>query len=97
MRGWYKLWFGTDIPENSLGMGHGMMMSGGMMGNVTDITKLESAKPFEKEFIEQMIPHHQMAIMMVTMLLQGTEREEMKVLGQAIINAQSKEIDQMRL
>ena len=43
-----------------------------------------------------MIPHHQMAIMMATMLLQGTERGEMKALAQAIINAQSKEIDQMR-
>ncbi len=97
MRGWYKSWFSADVPKNSMGMGHGMMMSGGMMGNATDIATLEFAKPFDKEFIEQMIPHHQMAIMMATMLLQGTERGKMKVLGQEIIDAQSKEIDQMRL
>jgi uncharacterized protein (DUF305 family) len=37
-----------------------------------------------------------MAIMMTTMLLQGTDREEMKTLARAIIDAQSREIDQMR-
>src|SRR4030042_2896875 len=95
MRGWYKSWYGTDVPVDSLseGMGRGM---GGMMGDSTDIKTLENAKPFDKEFIEQMIPHHQMAIMMATMLLQGTDREEMKTLAQAIIDAQSREIDQMR-
>lgn len=91
MRGWYKSWYGTDVPEDSLSVG-----MGGMMGDATDIKTLENAKPFDKEFIEQMIPHHQMAIMMATMLLQGTDREEMKTLAQAIIDAQSREIDQMR-
>jgi uncharacterized protein (DUF305 family) len=95
MRGWYKSWYGTDVPVGSLseGMSRGM---GGMMGDSTDIKTLENAKPFDKEFIEQMIPHHQMGIMMATMLLQGTDREEMKTLAQAIIDAQSREIDQMR-
>jgi len=93
MRGWYKSWYGTDVPEDSLSVGRDM---GGMMGDATDIKTLENAKPFDKEFIEQMIPHHQMAIMMATMLLQGTDREEMKTLAQAIIDAQSREIDQMR-
>jgi uncharacterized protein (DUF305 family) len=95
MRGWYKSWYGTDVPIDSFpeGMGRGM---GGMMGDSTDIKTLENAKPFDKEFIEQMIPHHQMAIMMATMLLQGTDREEMKTLAQAIIDGQSREIDQMR-
>lgn len=98
MREWYKSWYGADVPENSLsgGMGGDMMMRGGMMGDVADMKSLENAKPFDKEFIEQMIPHHQMAIMMATMLLRGTEREEMKTLAQAIIDAQSEEIGKMR-
>jgi uncharacterized protein (DUF305 family) len=100
MRQWYKSWYDTNVPENSSstgrGMGGGMMMRGGMMGDATDMDALENAKPFDKEFIEQMIPHHQMAIMMATMLLRGTDRAEMKTLGQAIIDAQSREIDQMR-
>ena len=100
MGAWYKLWFGQDVPDTASGMrmGHGIMMKmhGGMMGDTTDITKFESAKPFDREFIEQMIPHHQMAVMMATMLLPETEREEMRTLAQAIIGAQSREIDQMR-
>lgn len=102
MRKWYRSWYDTDVPEKSVyegmggrGMGGGMM-GGGMMGDATDVNALRNAKQFDKEFIEQMIPHHQMAIMMTTMLLQGTERKEMKTLGQAIIDTQSKEIDQMR-
>lgn len=77
------------------GMGGGMMNMG-MMGDSTDIETLKTAKPFDKEFIEQMIPHHQMAIMMATMLLRGTNRQEMKTLGQNIIDAQSREIEEMR-
>ncbi|MCX9082840.1 MAG: DUF305 domain-containing protein [Candidatus Methanoperedens sp.] len=96
MREWYKSWYDKDVPvdSSSMGMGRGM---GGMMDDGTDIKTLENAKPFDKEFIEQMIPHHQMAIMMATMLLQGTDRKEMKTLAQAIIDAQSREIGQMRL
>ena len=93
MREWYKLWYGEDVPESSSGFG---MIFGGMMGDATDIEMLESADPFDKELIEQMIPHHQMGIMMANMLLRGTEREEMKILAQEIIDAQSREIVSMR-
>ena len=94
MREWYKSWYDTDVPESSTGLG---IMSGGLIGDETDIEMLESAKPFDKELIEQMIPHHQMGVMMATMLLRGTEREEMKTLAQAIIDTQSKEIESMRI
>lgn len=92
MRRLYKSWYDKDVPVDSSSMG-----MGGMMDDGTDVKTLGNAKPFDKEFIEQMIPHHQMAIMMATMLLQGTDREEMKTLAQAIIDAQSREIGQMRL
>jgi uncharacterized protein (DUF305 family) len=67
-----------------------------MMGDETDIDELENADDFDKEFIEQMIPHHQMAIMMANMLLNSTERKEMETLAQNIIKAQTKEINDMR-
>src|SRR3989344_815843 len=71
MKEWYQSWFGNDVSNisSSMGQGMGMMMNGGMMGNETDTKTLENAKPFDKEFIEQMIPHHQMAVMMAQMLL----------------------------
>lgn len=98
MKQWYKSWFGNEVPSVSVSMGHdmGTMMHGGMMGNETDAKTLENAKPFDKAFIEQMIPHHQMAVMMAQMLSSSTNRPEMRQLGENIVSAQTKEINQMR-
>ncbi|MGM0365010.1 MAG: DUF305 domain-containing protein [Actinomycetota bacterium] len=88
MRSWYKSWYGTEVPESAI---EGM----GIMGDMTDLKSLENAELFDREFIEQMIPHHQTAIMMASMLLNRTEHEEMKKLAKDIIRTQTKEINQM--
>ena len=92
MRSWYKSWYGTDVPSNSSMMGFGM----GMMGNRTDLNQLENAEPFDKEFIEQMIPHHQMGIMMAKIILNNSNRQEIRSLAESIIKTQSFEIEEMR-
>lgn len=102
LRQWYQAWYGTAVPDDSSLMGHDMSMGRGvmhmgMMGDETDVDRLETAAPFDKAFIEQMIPHHQMAVMMANMLLPEAERAEMKQLANAIIEAQTREINQMRL
>lgn len=100
MKDWYKDWFGTDVPKNfdvEMGMGRGMMHGGMMGGNTSDIEALKNADNFDKAFLEEMIPHHQMAVMMAEMLLSGTNRQEMKLLAKDIIEAQESEIEQMRL
>jgi uncharacterized protein (DUF305 family) len=43
-----------------------------------------------------MIPHHQMAIMMSTMVLNSARNQEIRDLAQAIIDGQSAEIQQMQ-
>ncbi|MEK7138265.1 MAG: DUF305 domain-containing protein [Patescibacteria group bacterium] len=98
MKQWYKSWFGNEVSNLNSSMGHGMgmMMHGGMMGNETDTKTLENAKPFDKVFIEGMILHHQMAIMMAQMLSNSTNRPETEELAKNIISAQTKEINQMR-
>ncbi|MBI4129880.1 DUF305 domain-containing protein [Candidatus Roizmanbacteria bacterium] len=101
MKSWYRDWFGLELPAGTQVMRqHGMMggssMHMGMMGDNTDITRLETATDFDRAFIEEMIPHHQMAVMMASMLKNGTAREEMGNLADDIIAAQSSEIDQMR-
>jgi uncharacterized protein (DUF305 family) len=99
MKGWYKDWYKAEVPVDStagMGMGRGMMQGGMMGGRTADITSLENATNFDTAFLQEMIPHHQMAVMMAQMLLSGTNRSEMKTLGQNIITAQEKEIDQMR-
>jgi len=98
MRNWYRDWYSNDVPNTFSGVG--MMSSGmmtmGMMGDSTDIERLKTAENFDKAFIEEMIPHHQMAVMMAQMLQSSTSRPEMKQLAKDIIEAQTKEINSMR-
>lgn len=97
MRGWYTEWFGTSVPTSRSTMMGGMMSGGGMhMGGQEDMAALESASDFDKAFIEQMIPHHQMAIMMARMLAAGTSRPEMQTLAKNIQESQADEIEQMQ-
>lgn len=91
MRQWYKNWFGRELPQ-----GDQVMMHHGMMSTQADMDKLENASGFDLVFIEEMIPHHQMAVMMASMLKGGSGREEMKKLADDIITAQTSEIDQMK-
>lgn len=90
MKTWYKDWFGTDVSKsNATGMGM-------MMGSQNNFDSLTNAADFDKAFLEEMTRHHQMAVMMGNMLVSGTNRPEMKQLGQNIIDAQTKEINDMR-
>jgi uncharacterized protein (DUF305 family) len=98
MTSWYKDWFGNDVPKVSGGMmGGGMMSQSGMhMGGQEDMASLENATDFDKAFLEAMIPHHQIALMMVQMLESGSNRPEMLQLAKNITTSQSKEIQQMQ-
>ena len=98
MQDWYKSWFGGDVKVgNTYSMMGGMMSQGGMhMGGQQDLTTLENAADFDKAFIEEMIPHHQLAIMMAQMLQAGTNRPEMLQLAKNIITSQLEEITKMQ-
>lgn len=95
MKGWYKNWFGENVPDiytQDDGNNYGMMHMGSMTGDLDD---LKNANDFDREFIRQMIPHHEMAIMMASMLRATTNRPEMKTLADQIITSQSREIKMM--
>ena len=99
MQTWYQDWYGVEVPVDSsvnMGMGRGMMHGGMMGGETADIEALKNATNFDEAFLQEMIPHHQMAVMMAQMLLAGTNRSETKELGQNIITAQEQEIFLMR-
>lgn len=76
--------------HNTLGMDEGMM---GM--DMMSMDSLEAAKPFDRVFIDEMIPHHQGAILMARMELADGQDPEVMDLAQSIIDAQSSEIEQM--
>lgn len=66
------------------------------MGMSMEMMDLRGADPFDQEFIDQMIPHHEGAIRMAKAELAKGENPELKKLATAIIAAQTKEIAEMK-
>lgn len=62
------------------------------MGMDMDVSKLKTAKPFDRAFIDMMIPHHQGAILMARVELAKGSHAQAKQLATQIIAAQAKEI-----
>lgn len=92
MKQWYKDWFGTDVPVVT----EDRMWGGMTMNSQASTDVLNSSTDFDEAFLKEMIPHHQMAVMMANMLNIATNRSEMKKLASDIIAAQTKEIDMMQ-
>lgn len=94
LRDWQAQW---DYQESS-----GHMMIGDdeqMMHDMAEMaTELESLSgaDFDKKFLELMIIHHQDAIDMSKPAATNASHQEVKTLAKAIIEAQSREITQMR-
>jgi uncharacterized protein (DUF305 family) len=66
------------------------------MGMMMDPQQLANQKPFDKAFIDAMIPHHQSAIEMAQVALENSDNPKIKELAQNIIGAQQREIEQMK-
>jgi uncharacterized protein (DUF305 family) len=110
MRRWYRQWYGTDVPAWTLGgpgsgmgmgmgagsgMGWGMGRGSGMPGMATSLEALKAAPDFDRAFIEQMIPHHRMGVMMASHAQWNTRHPELRSLQAAMVRVQSQEIEQM--
>lgn len=54
------------------------------------------AAPFDQQFIDSMVPHHQSALMMAQMAVSKAQLPEVKRLARGIIRDQKKEIAQMK-
>ena len=65
------------------------------MGMMTDPGELADERPFDKAFIDAMIPHHRSAIEMADLAYQKTTIPRIRELCQDIIGAQNREIEQM--
>jgi uncharacterized protein (DUF305 family) len=66
-----------------------------MTGMHTDVATLRDAKPFDREFIDMMVPHHQGAIRMARLELAKGQNAELKRIARAIVDGQAKEIEEM--
>lgn len=65
------------------------------MGMSMQMSDLEGAKPFDRTFIDMMVPHHQGAIRMADAELEKGEDSDLKDLAKRIVAAQTKEIEEM--
>ena len=80
----------AGIEKGSLGVAEHMM------GMDADVDSLKTAKPFDKAFITEMIPHHEGAVTMANAELSKGKSTKLKLLAQDIITAQEREIAAMR-
>ncbi len=72
------------------------VMSGGMMDGDRMMGSLDEEQPFDLQFIDQMIMHHQGAIMSSEHMIADSERPELRQLAESIQESQSEQIEQMR-
>ena len=67
-----------------------------MMGMMDDPQQLASEDPFDKAFIDNMIPHHRSAIAMAEVAVKESENPEIREIANDIVSAQEREIGQMK-
>lgn len=88
---------GRSLPQ---GAGSGHDGHGGMsdeeMGMTGDVDSLKTARPFDKAFIEMVIPHHEGAIRMANKQLAEGSDARLQQISRAVVKAQAAEIAQMR-
>jgi uncharacterized protein (DUF305 family) len=83
--------FGTS--EVAMDMMSAEEMEG--MGMTMAPQELANQEPFEKAFIDNMIPHHESAIEMAQVALEQSENPKIREIAGAIVDAQEREIEQM--
>ena len=72
-----------------------MGMSMNDMGMDMDDSMLEDATPFDRMFVDMMIPHHQGAIRMARVELAEGKNPELRDIANAVVEAQTREINEM--
>lgn len=86
-----------DAQLADAGVGRGELgVPAHMTGMDMDAGMLRSADPFDRAFLEMMIPHHQGAIEMARAELDRGEDPELQALARTIITEQEREIRAMR-
>ena len=67
-----------------------------MMGMDGDAKELQTADPFDKAFIDMMIPHHEGAVTMAKEEIAKGGDPELKALAEEVVTAQEREIKEMK-
>jgi uncharacterized protein (DUF305 family) len=95
MEAWQKAW-GYPASSGEMMMDHSAMGMMADMGQMTEELKGLTGDAFDKAFLASMIEHHQSAINMAYPGQTNAKHDEVKRLTEAIVEAQSSEIAQMK-
>lgn len=66
------------------------------MGNMDGAQTIKGKQPFDRAFVDEMIPHHQGATRMAEAVLPKTRDRQLRSLAEGIIAAQKREIAEMQ-
>jgi uncharacterized protein (DUF305 family) len=98
-------WYGSPEPEKisdeimakSMGMEHGCadQMHMDQMSAEWQVEQFEAADDKDLAFIDQVIPHHEMAVVTSQLALEKAKHEEIKDIAQMVIDAQEREIKEL--
>jgi uncharacterized protein (DUF305 family) len=78
--------------ESTIEMNEQDMQAMGM----SDPRELAQADPFDRAFIDEMIPHHESAIAMAEVAHRETDNPQIREIADDIVTAQEREIKQMK-
>lgn len=84
------------MPDGTMMRNDGMGAMEGMMHDMNASLEGKTGDAFDKEFLDQMIVHHEGAVAMAQQVLAVSRRPELLSLARAIISAQETEIQQMQ-
>lgn len=89
---------GGDDMESMMENGAMGSMSGGMMGSdqMQAMGSFDEDRPFDLQFIDQMIMHHEGAIMSSGHMISDSKRPELRKLSENIQKSQSEQVEQMQ-
>lgn len=83
------------VPDEMAHEALGLTPAEAGMEHMDGAAALESATPFDRAFVDEMVPHHQGAVRMAQAVLPQTDDPELRRLAEDIIAAQEQEIEQM--
>jgi uncharacterized protein (DUF305 family) len=86
----------SSTSEADTGSKMGSMMNGGGMMGSQMMGSFDEEKPFDLQFIDQMIPHHEGALMSSEHTISNSKRPELRQLYENIQKSQSEQIEQMQ-
>ncbi len=83
-------------PDMGAHMALGLSAQQAGMNHMDGASTIRGKKPFDRAFVDEMVPHHEGATRMAEAVLAETDDRRLRELGEGIIAAQKKEIAEMK-